>query len=55
MLIIYVLFISFMQLVNGVQFLNITPSFLSCASIAVVLSSGPVIFILPLANMYASL
>ena len=65
---ISILFISLLQLINGAQFLNINPLFLSSACLAAndcvaVLDvsgfcSGPaslVIFILPLTNMYASL
>ena len=41
--------------VSGVQFLNITPLFLWSARFAASLSSAPVIVIVPLTNMYASL
>ena len=42
-----VLFILLMHLVNGAQFLNITPLFLSSASLAAALSPAPVIFTVP--------
>ena len=55
----WVLFNSVIQLINGVQFLNITPLFLSPDCLALPLSHVPVIFILPLTNIciyiYASL
>ena len=43
-----------MDLVNGAQFLNITPSFLSSARLAAALSPAPVIVIVPLVSIYAS-
>ena len=44
-----VLFILLMQLVNGAQFLNVTPLSLSSAS-----SLAPVIVIVPLTSIYES-
>ena len=52
---IFVLFTSLLQLVNGALFLNTTPSFLSSACLFATVSSAPVIVILPLTSMYASL
>ena len=49
-----VLFILLMHLVNGAQFLNITPLFLSSARLAAASSPAPVIVIVPLTSMYAS-
>ena len=43
-----------MHLVNGVQFLNITPLFLSSAYLAAALSPASVIVTVPLTSMYAS-
>ena len=40
---------------NGAQFLNITPLFISSACLAAASFSAPVIVILPLTSMYASL
>ena len=42
-----VLFISLMQLVNGAQFLNATPLFLSSARLAASSAPVPVIVIVP--------
>ena len=50
-----VLFISLSQLVNEAQFLNITPLFLSSACLSAALAPAPVIVIVPLRSMYASL
>ena len=47
-------FILLMHLVNGAQFLNITPLFLSSNRFAASLSHSPVIVIVPLTSMYAS-
>ena len=44
-----------MQSVNGAHFLNITPLFLSSNRLAASLSSGSVIVIVPITNIYASL
>ena len=44
-----------MQSVNGAQFLNITPFSLSSARFASSLIPSPVIVIIPLTSMYASL
>ena len=52
---ISMLFISLLQLINGVQFLNITPLFISSACIAAESSPAPVIVFLPLTGMHASL
>ena len=52
---ISILFISLLQLINGGKFLNITPLFLSSAGLAAASSSTPLIVILPLTSMYASL
>ena len=49
-----VLFILLMHLVNGAQFLNVTPLFLSSNCLAATLSPTPVIVSLPLTNIYAS-
>ena len=49
-----VLFILLMHLVNGAQFLNVTPLSLSSARLAAPSSPAPVIVILPLTSMYAS-
>ena len=49
-----VLFILLMYLVNGAQFLNITPLFLSYNCFAVSLSPASVIAIVPFTSMYAS-
>ena len=51
---ISVLFISLLQLVNGGQFLNITPLFLSSDCLAEASSPAPVISIVPLTIIYAS-
>ena len=48
-----VLFILLMHLVNGAQFLNITPLFLSSNHFAASSSPAPVIVIVPFASMYA--
>ena len=50
-----VLFISLMQLVNGVQFLNVTPLSLSSSCLAAASAPLPVIVIFPLTRIYASL
>ena len=50
-----VLFISLMQIIKGAQFLNATPLSLSSACRAAALSPSPVIVILPLTRIYASL
>ena len=47
------LLISLLQLVNGTQFLNITPLFLSSACLAAASFPAPVIVIHPLTSMYA--
>ena len=52
---ISVLFISFLQLINGVQFLNITPLFLSTACLYAASSPAPMIVILSLTSLCASL
>ena len=51
---ISILFISILQLIRGVQFLNITPLFLSPTCLAATLYPAPVILALPLTSMYAS-
>ena len=50
-----VLFIWLIHLVDGAQFSNITPLFLSCSCLAAASAVVPVIAILPLSRMYASL
>ena len=50
-----VLLISLMQLINGAQFLNATPLSLSSAYLAAASAPSPVIVIVPLTRMYASL
>ena len=50
-----VLFISLMQLVTGGQFLNATPLSLSSACLAAASAPAPLIVIVPLTRMYASL
>ena len=45
----------YLQLVNGVQFLNDTPLSLSCACLAAASTPAPVIVIFPLTRIYASL
>ena len=52
---ISVLFILFLKLVNGAQFLNVTRLFLSYAYLFTIISPAPVIVILPLASMCPSL
>ena len=52
---ISVLFISVLQLINGAQFLNITPLYLSSACLTAASAPAPVIVILLLTSMYASL
>ena len=47
-------FILLMDLINGAQFLNITPLFLSSDCFAASSSPAPVIVIVPLISMYAS-
>ena len=49
-----VLFILLMHLVNGAQFLNVTPLSLSSASLASSSSPAPVIVIVPFTSMYES-
>ena len=49
-----VLFILLMHLVNGAQFLNVTPLFLSSAHLTAASSPAPVIVIVPLTSMYKS-
>ena len=49
-----VLFILLKHLVNGVQFLNVTPLFLLSARLAVASSPAPVIVIVPFTTMYES-
>ena len=49
-----VLFILLMHLVNGAQFLNVTPLSLSSACLAAASSPAPVIFIAPFTSMYES-
>ena len=49
-----VLFILLMHLVNGAQFLNVTPSSRSSACLAASSFPYPVIVIVPFASMYAS-
>ena len=49
-----VLFVSLLQLINGAQFLNITPLSLSSACPAAASSPAPAIVIVPLTSMYAS-
>ena len=52
---ICVLLISLMQLINGAQFLNITPLFHSSACLAAASFPAPAIVILLLTRIYASL
>ena len=52
---IWVLFISLMQWVSGAKFLNITPLFLLCNRFVAWSAPAPVISIVPLASIYASL
>ena len=52
---ISILFISLLQLVNGAQFLNIPPLYLSSNLLTAASSFTPVVAILPLTSMYASL
>ena len=49
-----VLFILLIHLVNGAQFLNNTPLFLSSARLAAASSPPPVIAIVPYTSMYES-
>ena len=49
-----VLFILLMHLVNGVQFLNVTPLFPLSACLAAASSSAPVIVIVTFTSMYES-
>ena len=49
-----VLFILLMHLVNGAQFLNVTPLFLSLAYLAAASSAAPVTNIVPFTSMYES-
>ena len=50
----FVLFILFMHLTDGAQFLNITPLSLSSAYLAAGSSPAPVIVIVPFTSIYAS-
>ena len=52
---ISVLFISLLQLINGAQFLNITPLFLSSACIVAASSPASAIAFVLLTSMFASL
>ena len=52
---ICLLLISLIQLINGAQFLNITPLFLSSACLAAASFPAPAIVIFPLTRIYASL
>ena len=52
---ICVLLISLIQLINGAQFLNITPLFLSSACLAAASAPVPAIVFFPLTRIYASL
>ena len=49
-----VLFILLIHVVNGAEFLNVTPLFLSSARLAVASSPGPVIVIVPFTSIYES-
>ena len=49
-----VLFIMLLHLVNGAQFLNVSPLFLSSARLAAASSPAPVIVIVPFTNIYES-
>ena len=49
-----VLFILLIHLVNGAQFLNVTPLSLSSACISPALSPSPVIVIVPFTSIYES-
>ena len=49
-----VLFILLMHLINGAQFLNLTPFFLSSNRFAASSSPAPVTVTVPLTSMYAS-
>ena len=49
-----VLFIQPMHLVNGAQFLNVTPLSVSSACLSPALAPAPVIAIVPLTSMYDS-
>ena len=49
-----ILFILLMHLVNGAQFLNIMPLFLSSNRFAASSSPAPVIVIVPFTSIYAS-
>ena len=49
-----VLFIVLVHLVNGAQFLNVTPLFLSSARLAAASSPAPLIVIVPFKSMYES-
>ena len=51
---ISVSFILLMYLVNGAQFLNITPLFFSSDCFAAAASPAPAIVIVPLTSMYLS-
>ena len=54
-LFVYSSFCLFVQIVNGVQFLNVTCLFLSSAYLASASSPSPVIVIVPLTSMNPSL
>ena len=49
-----VLFILLIHLVNGAQFLNVIPLFLSSARLAAALSPAPVIVIVTFTSIYES-
>ena len=49
-----VLFILLMHLVNGAQFVDVTPLFLSSVRLAAASSPAPVIVIVPFTSMYQS-
>ena len=51
----WVLFISLTQSVNGAQFVNITPLFLSSTCLAAASVPAPVLVILHLTSIYTSL
>ena len=50
----FVLFILLIHLVNGAQFLNVTPLSLSSARSAAASAPSPVIVIVPLTSIYES-
>ena len=49
-----VLFILLMHLVNGAQFLNVTPLSISSAFLVSALARAPVIVIVPLTSIFVS-